>query len=99
MTMPTPQETMTNAAYRGQEAFTWHQKIWEAKLHDVDKYVDKTFDFYCHVLEWEREFIKNWLSIISWADHKAVHLAREAVKEATSVRGSYDGVKDVAAKK
>lgn len=105
MMMPTSQETMTNAAHRSQEALSWTQKYWDAKLHDVDQFVDKTFDFYYHVLGWEREFIKNWLSIIRRVDHKVVHMAHEAVKETTPERGSYEGDtdydrdKDMAAKR
>lgn len=99
MTMLTSQETMTNSDYRGSEAFIWPQKIWEAKLHEAEELVDKTFHFWHHVLVRQQEFIKDWLAISTWAEHKVAHMTHEVVKEATPERGSYDGVKDVAAKK
>ena len=92
--MSTSHETMTNSAYRDQETFTWPQKIWDAKLHDTIEFVDKTFDFYDHVLACEREFFKSWLSIIRWTDRKITHMAHDAVKEATPERAPYDRAKD-----
>lgn len=98
--MPTSYETMPNATHRSQEAFIWWpQKIWDAKLHEAEEVVDKTFHFYHHLLVRQQEFIKNWLAIITWAEHKAAHIAHDVAKEAVPARASsYDSVKDVPVK-
>jgi hypothetical protein len=106
MMMTTSHETATDAARHGQEAFTWPQKVWDAKWHDAVEFVDKTFDFYHHVLACQREFVKSWLAITTWAEHKVAPIVHDAAKdmygvakEATPKRDMHDGVKDVAPKR
>jgi hypothetical protein len=114
MTMITVHDTMTDATRRGQEAFTGVLQIWadsleklapnsDAKVHRAVELVDKTFDFYHHVLACQQEFIKSWLAITASAATKvasaelgaARDLARglhEVAREAGPKRDTYDGV-------
>lgn len=82
MTMTTYHETMTDAARRGQEAFTDAWQIWfdsvqwfipvsEARLRGTIELVDKMFDVYHYALVTQREYTKKWLTVTTSAAAKA----------------------------
>ncbi|MGH3784005.1 MAG: hypothetical protein ACRDRO_26160 [Pseudonocardiaceae bacterium] len=93
MTMTMSQETMTDAARRGQEA--WLQ-IWtdsverfmpvsDTKLRGAVEAVDGMFDFAEQMLMIQREFAKSMLTATTSAATKAASYTREAAKEAKDV--------------
>jgi hypothetical protein len=92
MTMTTSHEIMSDAAHRGQEAFTSTLQIWadsvqkfaptsHTNLRRTVEAVDTMFDFADHMLASQREFTKNWLSVITSAATKAAAVAQHATKD------------------
>jgi len=114
MTMTTAHETLTDSARRSREAFTGALEIWadsverfapisDARLHGAVELVDKTFDFYHHVLACQHEFMKSWLAVTASAATKVASAERSAAKgmardmhevarEAAPKRDIHDGV-------
>ncbi len=99
--MTMSQETMTDAARRGQEAITSAMQIWtdsfqmfmpvsDTRLRGAVEAVDSMFDFAEQMLGTQREFTKTLLTATTSAATKAASLTREAAMEAKDV------VKDVA---
>jgi hypothetical protein len=96
MTMTTPHETMTDAARRGQEAFTGALRIWadsvhkfaptsNARWHGAVEVVDTMYDFADHMLTSQREFTKVWLAATTSAATKAAAAAEYAAKDMQDV--------------
>jgi hypothetical protein len=94
--MTTPHETMTDAARRGQDAFTSALQIWadsvhkfaptsNAKLHGAVEVVDTMFDFADHMLASQREFTKVLLAATASAATKAASAAQHAAKDMQDV--------------
>ncbi|MDQ2882901.1 MAG: hypothetical protein M3Y48_17420 [Actinomycetota bacterium] len=94
--MTMSQETMTDAARRGQEAFTTALQVWtdsfqmfmpvsDTKLRGAFEAVDSMFDFAEQMLGTQREFTKNLLTATTSAATKAASLTREAAMEAKDV--------------
>lgn len=90
--MTTPHDTMTDAARRGQEAFTSALQIWadsvhkfaptsNARWHGAVEVVDTMFDFADHMLASQREFTKVWLSATTSAATTAASAAQHAAKD------------------
>jgi hypothetical protein len=95
-TMTTPHETMTEAARRGQDAFTSALRIWtdsvykfaptsDAKLHSAVEVVDTMFDFADHMLASQREFTKVLLAAATSAATNAASAAQHAAKDMEAV--------------
>ena len=83
---------MTDAARRGQEAFTTALRIWadslhkfaptsNARLRDAVEVVDTMFDFADHMLASQREFTKVLLAATTSAATKAASAAEHAAKD------------------
>jgi hypothetical protein len=95
MTMMTSHETMTDAARRGQEAFTGALQIWadsvqrfaptSDKLRGAVEVVDKMYDFADHMLASQREFAKSLLAVTTSAATKAASAAQDAAKDMEDV--------------
>ncbi|MDQ3761904.1 MAG: hypothetical protein M3460_09440 [Actinomycetota bacterium] len=94
--MTTPHDTMTDAARRGQEAFTSALRIWadsvhkfaptsNARWHGAVEVVDTMFDFANHMLASQREFTKVWLAATTSASTKAASAAQHATKDMQDV--------------
>lgn len=92
MTMTTSQETMTEAARRGQEAITSALQIWtdsvqqfvpvsDTKLRGAVEAVDNMFDFAEQMLVTQREFTKSILAATTSAATKAASATKEAAVE------------------
>jgi predicted protein tyrosine phosphatase len=90
--MTTSQEIMTDAAHRGQEAFTSALQIWadsvqkfaptsQTKLRGTVEAVDTMFDFADHMLASQREFTKILLGVTASAATKATTAAQHAAKD------------------
>lgn len=114
-------ETMTDAARRGQEDFTSALQIWadsvpwfvpwfapisDAKLRSTVHLVDRTFDYWDHVLECNREYTKSLLAVTTSAAHKVASATQNAAKEMQGVvretapkRDTQDGAKEAALKR
>lgn len=84
-TMTTSHETMTDAARRGQEAFTSALRIWadgaKARLHGAIDVVDIMFDFADHLLASQREFTKMFLAMTGPAVAKTSAAAERAAED------------------
>ncbi|MGH3871011.1 MAG: hypothetical protein ACRDSR_05765 [Pseudonocardiaceae bacterium] len=91
--MTTTQETITDAARRGQDAITSFLRIWadgmqsfvpvtdvkpDTKLRGAVDVVDNMFDLAEQILATQRELTKSWLNVTS----KAAFAAQSAVKDA-----------------
>jgi hypothetical protein len=94
--MTTPHETMTDAARRGQDAFTSALQIWadsvhkfaptsNVKLHGAVEVVDTMFDFADHMLASQREFTKVLLAATTSAATKAAAATQHAAKDMQDV--------------
>lgn len=83
--MTTSHETMTDAARRGQEAFTSALRIWAdgatARLHGAVDVVDIMFDFADRLLASQREFTKMFLAMTGPAVTKPRSVAAERAAE------------------
>ncbi|MGH3899509.1 MAG: hypothetical protein ACRDTA_14960 [Pseudonocardiaceae bacterium] len=90
--MTTSQETMTDAARRGQEAITSALQIWaesvqrfvpmsDTKLRGAVEAVDNMFDFYEQMLVTQREFTKSVMAATTSATTKAAYVAQDAAKD------------------
>lgn len=98
--MTTSQETMTDAAHRGQEAITSALEIWtdsvhrfmpvsDTKLRGAVDAVDSMFDFAEQMLMTQREFTKSLLAATTSAATKAASVTKDAAREVK------DAAKDV----
>ncbi len=95
MTMTTSHETVTDAARRGQEAFTGALQIWADsmqrfvptadKVRGAVEVVDRMYDFADHMLASQREFTKSLLAVSSSAATKATSVAHDAAKDMQDV--------------
>lgn len=105
MTMTTSQDTMTDAARRGQEAITHALQIWadaiqkfvptsDPKLRGAVDVVDNMFDFAEQVLVTQRELAKSWLVATTSAATQVGSAAQSATKDMT--KGMQDVAQDVA---
>ena len=94
--MTTSQETMTDAARRGQEAITSALQIWtesvqrfmpasDTRLRGAVEAVDSMFDFAEQILMTQREFTKSLLAATTSAATKAASLTRDAADEVKDV--------------
>ncbi|MFN2478769.1 MAG: hypothetical protein ABR615_06305 [Pseudonocardiaceae bacterium] len=90
--MTTSQETMTEAARRGQEVITSALQIWtdsfqrfvpvsDTRLHGAVEAVDSIFDFAEQVLVTQREFTKSLLTATMSVATKAASAAKDAAVE------------------
>ena len=90
--MTTLQDTMTDAAHRGREAFTGALRIWadsvhkfsptsDAQWHGAVETVDTMFDFAEHMLTSQREFTKVWLAATTSAATKAAVAAQHVAED------------------
>jgi hypothetical protein len=100
MTMTTSQETMTEAARRGQEAITSAMQIWtdsvqrflpvsDTKLRGAAEAVDTMFDFAEQMLVTQREFTKSLLAATTSAATRTAAATQDAAREVK------DAAKDV----
>lgn len=100
MTMTTSQETMAEAARRGQEAITSALQIWtdsvqqfvpvsDTKLRGAVEAVDNMFDFAEQMLVTQREFTKSLLAATTSAATRAATATQDAAREVK------DAAKDV----
>lgn len=104
--MTTSQETMTDAARRGQEAITSALQIWadsfqkfmptsDTKLRGAVEVVDSMFDFAEQMLLTQREFTKTMLAAGTSAATKAAYVAKDAAKDMEyAAKDVKDGVVD-----
>ncbi len=104
--MTTSQETMTDAARRGQEAITSALQIWaesfqklmptsDTRLRGAVEVVDNMFDFAEQMLVTQREFTKSMLAATTSATTKAAYVAKDAAKDMEYVaRDVKDGATD-----
>ncbi|HET9116603.1 MAG TPA: hypothetical protein VFN75_00745 [Pseudonocardiaceae bacterium] len=94
--MTTLQDTMTDAARRGREAFAGALRIWadsvdkfaptsDARWHGAVETVDTMFDFTEHMLTSQREFTKVWLAATTSAATKAAVAAQHAAEDMQDV--------------
>lgn len=92
MTMTTSQETMTDAARRGQDAITSAMQIWadtfqrflpvsDTKLRGAVEAVDGMYDFAEQMLLTQREFTKSLLAATTSAATKAAYTAKDVAKD------------------
>lgn len=90
--MTTSHEIMTDAAHRGQEAFTGALQIWadsiqkfaptsHTKLRGTVEVVDTMFDFAERMLASQREFTKILLAVTTSAATKATSAAQHAAED------------------
>jgi hypothetical protein len=99
--MTTSQETMNDAARRGQEAIASALQIWtdsvqrfvpvsDTKLRGAVEAVDSMFDFAEQMLLTQREFTKSLLAATTSAATKAASLTKDAAMEAKdAANGQY----------
>ena len=94
--MTSPQQTMTNAARRSQEAFTNAVRIWAESLdrftptspvgwHGAVEVVDAMFDFADHMLASQREFTKVLVAATTSASTKAASATQQVAKDMQDV--------------
>ena len=92
MTMTTSQETMTEAARRGQEAIASALQIWtdsvqrfvpvsDTRLSGAAEAVDTMFDFAEQMLVTQREFTKSLLAATTSAATRAAAATQDAARE------------------
>jgi len=92
MTMTTSQETMTDAARRGQDAIASAMQIWadtfqmflpvsDTKLRGAVEAVDGMYDFAEQMLLTQREFTKSLLAATTSAATKVAYTAQDAAKD------------------
>lgn len=90
--MTTSQETMTDAARRGQDAITNAMQIWadtfqrfmpvsDTRLRGAVEAVDGMYDFAEQMLLTQREFTKSLLAATTSAATKAAYAAQDATKD------------------
>ncbi len=100
MTMTTSQETMAEAARRGQEAITSAMQIWtdsvqrflpvsDTRLRGAVEAVDTMFDFAEQMLVTQREFTKSLLAATTSAATRTAVATQDAAREVK------DAAKDV----
>jgi hypothetical protein len=96
MTMTTSQETMTDAARRGQDAMNSVMQMWadtfqkflpvsDTGLRGAMEAVDGMYDFAEQILLTQREFTKNMLAATTSAATKAAYATQDAAKDAEYV--------------
>jgi hypothetical protein len=102
MTMTTSQETMAEAARRGQEAITSAMQIWtdsvqrflpvsDTRLRGAVEAVDTIFDFAEQMLVTQREFTKSLLAATTSAATATQDAAREVKDAAKDVQEGANG--------
>ncbi|MDQ4093133.1 MAG: hypothetical protein M3143_06945 [Actinomycetota bacterium] len=90
--MTTSQETMTDAARRGQDAITSAMQIWadtfqrflpisDTGLRGAVEAVDGMYDFAEQILLTQREFTKSLLTATASAATKTAYAAEDAAKD------------------
>lgn len=102
--MTTSQETMTDAARRGQEAMNSVMQMWadafqkflpvsDTRLRGAVEAVDGMYDLAEQILLTQREFTKSVLAATTSAATKAAYTAQDAVKDAEyTAKDMQDGV-------
>lgn len=96
MTMTSPQQTMTDAARRSQEALTRAVRIWVDSLdkftptshvrwHSAAEVVDAMFDFADHMLASQREFTKVLVAATTSVAAKAASATQHVAKDMQDV--------------
>ena len=94
--MTTSQETMTDAARRGQDAMNSVMQMWadtfqkflpvsDTGLRGAMEAVDGMYDFAEQILLAQREFTKNMLAATTSAATKAAYATQDAAKDAEYV--------------
>jgi hypothetical protein len=92
MTMTTSQDTMTDAARRGQDAITNAMQIWadtfqrflpisDTGLRGAVEAVDGMYDFAEQMLHTQREFTKSLMAATTSAATKAAYATQDAAKD------------------